>query len=188
MRRIADETRVHHAEADGERLAIMERPSETAYRSFLTAVHGFEAPIEAACRATRGFDAEIAETHLRSGHLETDLDMLALSPVAPATIAFGSLSEAYGWLYVLVRNTAFHGQILRHLATHLPATMHVASAYLLAFDGVLGTRLRELGDLLDEYAWRTTSADRIVAAARAAFRHQRLWYRCDAHPQLERAA
>ena len=176
--RLIEETRVHHADAAGDRLAVMQKPTEESYRAFLCHVYGFEAPLEARFTAMSGFDGGLLHTHMKSGHLVADLDALGVIAGglewAP-TVIRDDVAEALAWMYVLERNTLFHGLMFRHLAAKLPGTMQRAGAYLTAHESI-GGRLRELGAVLDHSARRTQNADRMVRAANEAFRYQRQWY------------
>ncbi|MDB4959741.1 MAG: bacteriophytochrome heme oxygenase BphO [Myxococcales bacterium] len=184
--RLSTETRIHHAGADGDRLAMMERPSDRSYRSFLERVYCFEAPLEAAFALTRRFDRGLVGTHMKTKRLATDLDALGVD-VAALDIAssdgpvhrtaFDDVAEALGWMYVVQRNILLHGLLSRHLATRIPEAMRRAGSYLTAHDSP-GMRFRELGSILDHAAHRTYIADRIVRSASEAFRCQRQWYAC----------
>lgn len=120
-------------------------------------------------------------------------DMLALG-LRPSEVAevpqcltipqFRSATEALGWMYVVERTTLAHSLIHRHLLTKLPREMGRASAYLQSYGGVVGTRWREFGEIVDEAARATDAADRIVVAATEAFATQRRWI---AHEHYTRA-
>src|SRR5438874_1263930 len=177
---LAQQTRQHHAAADGDRLAILEMPNDERYRQWLGKIYCFEAPIEAACIGTPDLAPSILRTHIKTPRLERDLDVLGLvarEVVMP--VAFDSSIDALGWLYVVQRNTLLHGLIYRYLAGKLPASLEHAGSYLATFEGRAGTALRELGDALHAVARRGSIVERIVAAANEAFRVQRQWYSCD---------
>jgi heme oxygenase len=93
----------------------------------------------------------------------------------PAT-AFDDVAQALGCLYVVHRNTLYHGLVLRHLKTLIPEEIQTAGSYLSAFEGLAGARMRELGDVLDRVARRGDVAGRIVGGANDAFRCQQQWY------------
>ncbi|MDB4954966.1 MAG: hypothetical protein JWO36_2535 [Myxococcales bacterium] len=189
---LAHETRVHHAAADGDRLAAMERPTEQSYRAFLSRVYCFEAPLEAAFAATTGFNAGLVQTHTRTKRLAADLEAIGVAAggldMGP-TLGFGDVADALGWMYVLQRNTLLHGLIFRQLQSRIGSVVEKANSYLTAHENTAGARLRELGIALDTTARRTYIAARIVHAAGEAFRCQRQWYACEAfQPRRSRPA
>ena len=182
---LAQQTQHHHAAADGDRLAIMEKPSRDRYRLFLAQVYCFEAPVEAACIATEGIDGRILRSHLKTSRLVTDLEALGFAPrEAPAIDIprFDSPAEALTWLWVLHRNTLLHGLIFRYLAGKLPDTTRTAGAYLSAFEGRAGALLRELGEAMERAARRASVVESMVASANEAFRTQHQWYSCNLLP------
>jgi heme oxygenase len=179
---LAQETQDRHAAADGDRLAIMERPTIERYRAYLGQIYCFEAPIEAALLATDGADRRILRTHLKSHRLLADLDALGFPTreARPVEVTpFETPVDALAWLWVLHRNTLLHGLIHRYVAGKLPETVTVAGAYLSSFEGQAGALMRELGDTLDHAIRRASLAERVVRAAKDAFRMQRQWYSCD---------
>jgi heme oxygenase len=188
---LAQQTQRHHATADGDRLAMMEKPTRDRYRELLAQIYCFEAPIEAALVATDGIDGRILRSHLKTSRLAGDLDALSV-PAHQLTMRdvprFEAPADALGWLWVLHRNTLLHGLIQRYLVSKLPDTAHAASSYLSAFDGRAGALMRELGAVLDQTARRVSIAERIVAAANEAFRVQRQWYRGDVLSPLPQPA
>lgn len=182
---LAHETR-SQAAGDTSRLSLLAGAVTAArYRSFLGQVYCFEAPIESAIARTADLDLRPLEAHLKVPHLEADLEALGIRtrPVgAPSTLGFESAADALGWLYVLQRNTLLHGQLHRHLERRLPAEARLAGRYLSALEGTAGAQLRALGAMLDATARQTRTADRIVAAAKEAWRCQRQWFECAVVP------
>lgn len=187
---LALQTKQHHGSADGDRLAIMERPTIERYRTFLGQIYCFEAPIEAALVATDGIDRRLLRTHLKSAQLAADLEALGLPArelLPREAVHFDSPGEALGWLWVLHRNTLVHGLIYRYLCGRLAEPMRKAGAYLSVFEGRAGALMRELGDVLDATANRSSISARIVIAANEAFRLQRQWYSCETTPTRQAA-
>ena len=185
LEHLAQQTQQHHASADGDRLAIMEKPSLDRYRMYLAQVYCFEAPVEAACIATEGIDRSILRSHLKTSKLAEDLEALGFAVREAAVIdapRFDSPATALTWLWVLHRNTLLHGLIHRYLAGKLPGTMSAAGAYLSAFEGRAGALLRELGEAMERAARRASVVERMVASANEAFRTQHQWYRCQLLP------
>jgi heme oxygenase len=182
---LAQQTRQLHGAADGDRLAVMEKPTHDRYRTCLAQIYCFEAPIEAACISTEGIPRTIVRTHLKTARLAADLEALGFAardaiPIAsPGFAGFDRAVDALAWLWVLHRNTLLHGLIYRYLLGKLPATMHTAGSYLCAFEGQAGALLRELGNALDDATKRASTSERAVVAAKDAFRMQRQWYSCD---------
>src|SRR2546421_10265715 len=76
---LAQQTKQHHAAADGDRLAILEKPTDERYRQWLGKIYCFEAPIEAAGIATPSLAPSILRTHLKTARLERGLDLLGLA-------------------------------------------------------------------------------------------------------------
>ena len=182
---LAQQTQQHHAAADGDRLAIMEKPSHERYRLYLAQVYCFEAPVEAACIACEGIDRRVLRSHLKTTRLATDLEALGFAPrEAPAIDAprFDSPAEGLTWLWVLHRNTLLHGLIYRYLAGKLPDVTRAAGAYLSAFEGRAGGLLRELGDAMERAARRASIVERMAVSANEAFRTQHQWYSCKLLP------
>jgi heme oxygenase len=182
LTQLAHLTEAHHASADGARLAIMENPTIERYRAFVGRIYCFEAPVEAACLATRGMPAGLLRTHLKAPRLAADLHALAFAhqdACASPRPHFDSPAEALGWLWVLHRNTLVHGLIHRYLLGKLPEVMAVAGSYLSAFEGRAGELMRELGNAMDAVARRNAVTVQMADAANDAFRMQRQWYSCD---------
>jgi len=175
--RVMLETRAHHVRADEDRLALLDRRTGAAYRTFLARVLGFEAPYEAALAASRLAPDAIAP-RIKAERLLADLRALGVSPeqiarLPRATIRpFQSEAEALGWLFAVERNTLMHGQLHRHVAAWLPDHPH---AYLTAYQSP-GARMRELGELLDAACTGLLMPERICGAAREAFRSQHNWF------------
>jgi heme oxygenase len=171
---LANETRRYHSAADGGRLVLMERSSARIYRSCLERIYCFEQPIEAAFVRTSGFDPALLRTHLKTTRLANDLRGLGvlIDKTAQPAAAFDDVAHALGWLYVVHRNTLYHGLLLRHLKTLIPAEMQIAGSYLSTFEGLAGARMRELGVVLDRAARHRGVAGRIVGGANDAFRCQ----------------
>ena len=182
---LAQQTQQHHAAADGDRLAIMEKPNRERYRMYLARVYCFEAPVEAACIATEGIERGILRSHLKTSRLAADLEALGITAREAVVIdapRFDSPAEALTWLWVLHRNTLLHGLLYRYLAGKLPGTMPAAGGYLSAFEGRAGALLRELGEAMERTARRAPVVERMVAAANEAFRMQHQWYSCKLLP------
>ncbi len=178
--RLDEETRSHHASADEHRLELLDASELARYRDLLVRIYGFEAPVEAGFLMTPDLGAEIDlrdRTKLRL--LKYDLHALGVSETARlprCTIPlFSSVGEALGWMYVIDRNALVHGVIRRQLAERQLLGPAYA-CYLSAHELQAGSRWRELGGILDRVAQHADTADRIVAAARLAFRRQRHWY------------
>lgn len=176
---LAQQTQQHHAAADGDRLAILEKPSGERYRTYLARIYRFEAPIERACIAAEDVPGGLLRTHLKSARLRTDLEALGfdedtLPPLAPPR--FAGAPEALAWMWVLHRNTLLHGLVYRYLRAKLPEPLEAAGSYLCAFEGRAGALMHELSASLERVARRASIAERISTAAKDAFRAQRQWY------------
>jgi heme oxygenase len=175
--RVMLETRSHHARADEDRLALVDRRTTAAYRAFLARIYGFEAPYEVALASTR-LSPDLLGPRLKAERLLADLVRLGATPEYLARLPrcpirpFVTEPEAFGWLFAVERNTLLHGQLYRHVATWLPELDHL---YLGAYPSP-GARMRELGEALDRACITPLVPDRICAAAREAFRWQHQWF------------
>jgi len=188
---LRQQTQPHHADADGDRLSIMEKPTVDRYRRYLAQIYCFEAPIERACIATDGMPRSILSTHLKTTRLTADLDVSGFRArdVIPLEVPrFDSRLDALAWLWVLHRNALLHGLIYRYLEGKFPDVMHASGSYLRATEGRAGMLMRELGEALDQAANRVAAAEHIVASAKHAFRLQRQWYSCELAPPAPREA
>jgi heme oxygenase len=147
----------------------------------LVRAYGFDSPLEAALRYTRNFDQLVDMTgRYRSGLIAQDLLQLGLGPSQVATIPqqmiapFAHVAEALGWLYVHERATLAYETVRRELLRQMP-DVESATTYLSAYQGVVGSRFDELGQILDQLASAPAIAERVVVAARDAFRHALSW-------------
>lgn len=179
--RLALETRQHHAEADADRLAVMEIRATSEYREALARVYGFEVAVELALDrfhepdrtffATRGKRAHLARDLVALGVSELAVEQLALTSVRIATVAQG-----LGWMFVVERHTLVAGLLARHLERTSPAWAN-ACAYFNMYAESPGARFRAFGEALGEHVKRGTATPQaLVSAASEAFRCQRLWY------------
>lgn len=182
LARLKRETQGLRASADEGRLEPLRTTATLAdYVTYLSRVYGFEAPIEAAFAATSGL-GQVIDLRWRPQIRLLKSDLMALGIVdptrLPATPAprFATATEALGWMYVVEQNALLHGQILRHFARSLPNQLATAACYLTGVQRLAGTRLDDLGVVLDAHATRPEIATKIVDAACTAFRRQRLWF------------
>ena len=193
LTRLKSETRPHAAEADADRLQLLGDVSSERYAGFLSRIWGFEAPIEAALARTIGI-AELVD--LRSRHHIRSLraDLAALGITSPSslpccrTIPMFQIAEALGWMYAVEHNALLNGQLRRHLEKRLPRQLASAGSYLSEGERSVKQRLGELGRALDLIATKDEIATRVFDAARAAFQHQRQWFRAAAIPAARRTA
>ena len=174
---LAQETQPFHAAADGDRLAMLERPEVARYRAYLVHIHGFESCVEAACQETGALDERVVRGHFKAHRLVADLEALGIAPAPPPNrLRFADPIEALAWLWVLHRNTLLHGLSYRYLAGKLPGVMAAAGGYLRACAGTAGALMSELGVALDTATRRGALVERAVVSASDAFRAQRRWY------------
>lgn len=192
--RLNRETKQYHQTADNDRLAMLAASADRPqYTAFLSRVYGFEAPFEAALLMTDELDRWIDlrdRGHLRL--LKADLQVLGLTdpnalPRSRSIFPFRHPADALGWIYAIERNTLLHGLIERHLRSRLGDVLKVAGSYLAGQQRSNGQRIRDLGAAMDRMASDKASADRIAAAAKAAFRAQHNWYEV-AHLPRQRVA
>ncbi|NVB81675.1 MAG: biliverdin-producing heme oxygenase [Kofleriaceae bacterium] len=181
------ETQSHHATADQAWLSLQGRElTKWQYLRRLVAVYGFEAPLESALAYTPHLPLLVdLRRRQRAGYIAQDLLALGLSaseiaelpqcvPMAP----FSSALEALGWLYVSERETLLHDRIRTRVLEAMPDLRH-ATAYLSAYDGVVGARWQELGAVIDRVVRSSRMLDEVIVAAHAAFRTWERWSRDD---------
>lgn len=183
LARLSRETKQHHHVADNDRLAMLGAGADPAlYAAFLKRVYGFEAPVEAALLMTSGLE-EWIDFRDRAQLRLLRADLQSLGVTDPTTLArcsaiapFRQPADALGWIYAVERNTMLHGILDRHLRGRMPAVLKAAGSYLAGQQRSNGLRFRDLGNAMDRVAKDSTVAERIVAAAKAAFRTQHAWY------------
>lgn len=178
-------TRPYHLEADAdiERYLLREPVTVRSYQTYLERQYGFVVPFEAALVQTPGLEAVIAlrpraKSHLivRDLHgLGVRADAIGALPQCESIPMFRGTAAALGWMYVAERPMLASAVLKSHLASVLPTEMFSASAYLSCYAGRVGTAWRELGEAMDTLAATPVLADRIVDAARDAFRGLRRW-------------
>ena len=179
--RLALETSVQHAQADEDRLAALSIRTREAYRAFLARVYGFEVAVEHALARLEDLDPLIIRSGMRTVRLQDDLAALGMTaeqaaalPLSPH-IHLRSWSQAFGWLFVLERQTLLSGLIRRHLMRSIGKDIEPAATYLASYGDTPGARFRAFGIAVSAYAARNTPGP-IVRAANEAFRAQRHWY------------
>lgn len=181
--RLALETRTHHAQADADRLVLLEEAQPDRYRAYLCAVFGFESRYEEALVRTPGVDPQLVRTRMKTERLCSDLNALGLTATEIAALprcqsvpsVFRNAAQALGWMFVVERNTLVHGLLRRHLASRIP-DMYRSCSYLQAYGDTPGAKYRELGDALALLARGPSTPNQMVCAANEAFRAQRNWF------------
>ena len=179
--RLALETRQHHAEADSDRLSMMEIRATSEYREALARIYGFEVAVEIAVDrlpepdrtflAARGKRAQLTRDLVALGVSELAVEQLALTSVRVTTLAQG-----LAWMFVIERHTLLAGLLARHLE-RTSAPWANACAYLNMYAESTGSQFRAFGETLCEHVKRGTATPQaLVTAASEAFRCQRLWY------------
>jgi len=192
--RLKGEARLHHSDADADRLVPLATPtSVSGYVSYLARILGFEEPVEHALAGLPEL-ALLVDRPLsdRAAWLAHDLEALGLDehriaalPRCPmSTVSITTVADALGWLYVVERNAPLHGVVRRHLARRMPGQIAAAGRYLSRTELAAAARLRALGAALDEIGRTASAAERIVTASDAAFRLQRRWLRHLPMPEL----
>lgn len=190
IERLHSATQVMHVDADADfDLLFREDTHHADYRLFLARQYGFEAPLEAAFAMTPNLDLMIDLYERQKAQLlAQDLLALDVGPIELSTMPqclrvpqFRGAAEALGWMYVIERATLAHNVIRRHLLTRMPKAMREASSYLQAYSGMVGSRWRDFGNVLDDVARHPAIAERITDAALEAFRVQRRWSQSDLH-------
>ncbi len=178
--RLHDETWGHHADAEADRLVILQHPSTARYCDYLADLYGLEAPIESAYALTPGMSSLVdLRARSRAGLLAADLlDLgetparIAQLPMYEAVTRFDGLPEALGWMYALERSAQHRSFLLHRLMRLLPGALTRANRYLASCE----TAWDQLGDEIDRVAISRPIRDRIIAAAHEAFEAQRAWF------------
>lgn len=179
--RLDEETRPLEEEAVADTFRLVAIGTADAYRSLLIRLYGFVAPLERSLLETPGLDRSHDPRRLRKRLLlEHDLEMLGLKdprglPQCLSVPLFDQVLEAMGWAYVVERSTLAHPELFRRLAQQIPGDVAFSSSYLKCYFGTVGEAWRTFGDELDKVAATPAEADRVVAAAKTAFRHLRRW-------------
>jgi len=158
------------------------------YLMFLIRCYGFEAPLESALKLTPVLERILdLRERMKAGLIASDLLALGVRPAEIAELpqclaiptSFRGVPEALGWMYVAERATLAFGVIRHHLATRLPKELAAASSYLTCYEGIVGSRWKQFGSVLEEQAVLPGVEDRIIAAATDALRCQRSWIKQD---------
>lgn len=181
------ETQSHHAIADQLWVSLSGRElTKWQYLRRLVTVYGFEAPVESALAYTPNLPLRLdLRRRSRAGYIAQDLLALGLSaseiaelpqyfPMAP----FGGPLEALGWLYVRERATLIHERVRRRVVEAMPDLVHAVS-YLSAYEGIVGARWQELGNVIERSVRSERMLDEVIVAAHAAFRCWEHWSRDD---------
>ena len=189
--RLALETRQHHAEADADRLALMEVRAASEYRAFLARIYGFEVAVETAVEHLPEPDRTFFLTRAKRGQLINDLVALGMSEVEiemlpVCGVRITSVAQALGWMFVVERQSLLAGLISRHLERTCPAWIARAGSYLGLYAESTGARFRAFGAACCEHVKRSSAQPGpIASAANEAFRVQHKWYRASLmHEQL----
>jgi heme oxygenase len=180
LTRLKRNAQSEHVAANIDRLALLHlEASAASYRDYLVKIYGFEAPVEAALARTPGLDAVIdldARSHLhllRADLAELGITEVGALPQCRGVPEFQTVGEALGWRYVVEHNATLHGQVRRHLHKRVGLQR---DSYLAAGERIGGTRVQELGMVLDRFAREPETARQVVEAVKLAFRRQRQWF------------
>jgi len=176
-------------------LVARERPSLEDYGSYLTAMHGFCAPLETSFRRLPAVWAEPLriEQRCRAHLIATDLAALnarlarALTPSPCEQLpAIGSVASALGSLYVLEGSTLGARYLLRQLGA---LSISDCSSYLGSYGEELSRMWQELRTELLRFAEEQPEQQaKVIDAALETFRCLDAWFvRCGA-AEVSRAA
>lgn len=178
------------------RLLLAQVPSVSAYWSYLAAMHGFVAPLEAGFRllpAPLQLELELPRRE-KAELLARDLEALAAkvgpsadrAPWCDALPAHGSVAEALGVLYVLEGSTLGARWLLRQVA---PLGVQECSAYLQSYGDDVGPMWQKMRAFLATYSEGHPDEDAAIqAAALDTFERIDTWFvRCGA-AEVSRAA
>ena len=179
--RLALDTRAQHPQADEDRLEALNIRTHEGYCAFLVRVYGFEAAVEHALGRLEDIDPLIVRSGMRALRLQRDLTALGMSAEAIEKLQLSqhihlrSWSQAFGWLFVLERQSLLSGLIRRHLLRAIGPHIEPATSYLASYGESPGTRFRQFGIAVSAHASRNAPGP-IIRAANEAFRSQRQWY------------
>jgi heme oxygenase len=181
--RLELETRTHHSSAEADLFRVLDNPAPATYRHFLAAVYHFEYAIESRLAEMPELPLRFVASSMKTGRLGDDLLALGVDgsvlellarPVELAGV--WTSCEAFGWLYVVQRNTLQHAALYRALAPRLRVLLRTASRYLTAHVSDVHERWHQLGTHLQFVARCPDDARQIISAAHAAFEQQHRWY------------
>jgi len=181
--RLEQETRVHHSPAEADLFRVLDDPQPASYRRFLAAIYHFEYAIESRLAEMPGLPLRLVASSMQTGRLGDDLLALGVDGSVLEMLArpvelrgMWTECEAFGWLYVVQRNTLHHAALYRALVPRLRGLLRTASRYLTAHVGDVHERWHQLGAHLQLAARSHDDAREIIAAAHAAFDQQHRWY------------
>ncbi|HSD89849.1 MAG TPA: biliverdin-producing heme oxygenase [Kofleriaceae bacterium] len=184
MQKLDEETRDLHADVDAYWLDLMASGvTKETYRRQLARVYGFEAPLEGAFAYTKQLIIPDRNDRTRSGLIAQDLLALGVSPSKLASLPqcihiapFDDPAEALGWKYVIERPTQLHSAIKRNVVARVSESAN-ALAYLSLYGGIAAARWQQLGLLLENVAKRPGAEQRMIDAAKTAFKVMAAWFR-----------
>jgi heme oxygenase len=182
IERLHAETEVFHAEADEDALQLLGPVAVADYWRYLTRCFGFVGPVERGLAATARLDQIIDIRRFHKGELiRSDLASLRMKkdeiealPQCSVPL-FDSVEEALGWAYVVERSTLGNHNLFRHLAAVMPGEIAFSSSYLKCYFGAVGEMWRAFGQALDRVGNPPSRGERVVEAAKTAFRTYRAW-------------
>ena len=183
LEQLSTATAAFHVEADADVLQLLGPVGVADYWRFLVRAYGFVMPVELAITQVAGLDdvLDIRRFHKHSllrqdllafGMQADEIDRVAQCPVPHLS----SPPEALGWAYVIERSTLGHSNLFRHLGLVMPGDIAFTAAYLKCYFGAIGEMWRSFGNALDHYA-DTPDSQRLIDAAKTAFRARRTWRR-----------
>jgi heme oxygenase len=179
--RLTEETRALQAELDSEVEQLLVTSTADTYRRYLTRMYGFVSPLERSLADTAGL-SDVVDTRRLRKHLLLEHDLHTLQvrdlnalPQCMSIPWFDSVHQALGWCYLVERSTLAHPNLFRHLAAEIPGEVAFASSYLKCYFGAVGEMWRSFGEDLEAATKIPHDEDRVIDAAKAAFRHYRRW-------------
>ncbi len=174
-----EETRACHTRADAAVEARTANMTTSSYRSFLTAMLGFDAPLEAALAYTRPISG-LFELRHRAGFLVHDLLSLGMRPHEIAMLPqcsitpFTDAATAAGWLYVYERSRLQHPVLCTHIKAALP-DVREATQYFCQDDIAVSRNWSSFVSRLEALADERNARAAIRDAALEAFAMQLAW-------------
>lgn len=169
-----------HAATDED--ALLEAATPAGYRSYLTRMYGFVCPVERSIQSTLGLERYVDIRRFQKHELlRRDLMSLRMTAEQLNHLPFCSVplfdgpEEAFGWAYLIERNTLRHGELFRQLALAIPGEVAFSSSYLKCYLGMVGEMWRSLGQALEAFEADHGRAERVFEAARAAFCCYQSW-------------
>lgn len=156
--------------------------SSSDYRRYLTRMYGFVLPVERSIRSTPRIGSYIDVRRFQKHELlRRDLMAHRMTPQQIETIAlcavpvFDTPEEAFGWAFLIERNTLHHAELFHRLASTNPGDAAFAASYLKCYYGVVGEMWKNFRHAMEAFQATRERWERLLAAKKAALRCYESW-------------